>query len=41
MYFWMFKLDFEKPEKPEFKLPNCWLIKKSREFQKNILAYVK
>ena len=33
----MFKLDLEKAEEPEIKLPtSCWIIKKSREFQKNI-----
>ena len=33
----MFKLDLEKAEEPEIKLPtSCWIIKKAREFQKNI-----
>ena len=33
----MFKLDLEKAEEPEIKLPNCWIIKKKAiEFQKNI-----
>ena len=34
----MFKLDLEKTEEPEIKLPTsiCWIIKKTREFQKNI-----
>ena len=34
----MFKLDLEKAEEPEIKLPtsNIWIIKKAREFQKNI-----
>ena len=33
----MLKLDLEKAEKPEIKLPNIsWIIKKAREFQKNI-----
>ena len=33
----MFKLDLEKAEEPESKLPNiCWIIKKAREFQRNI-----
>ena len=33
----MFKLDLEKAEEPEIKLPNShWIIKKAREFQKNI-----
>ena len=33
----MFKLDLEKAEESEIKLPNIrWIIKKAREFQKNI-----
>ena len=32
----MFKLDLEKAEEPEIKLPTCWIIKKAREYQKNI-----
>ena len=33
----MFKLDFEKAGEPEIKLPIIpWIIKKEREFQKNI-----
>ena len=34
----MFKLDLEKAEEPEIKLPtsNCWITEKAREFQKNI-----
>jgi len=33
----MFKLDLEKAEEPEIKLPmTCWITEKSREFQKNI-----
>ena len=34
----MFKLVLEKAEEPEIKLPAniCWIIKKAREFQKNI-----
>ena len=32
----MFKLVLEKAEEPEIKLPNHWIIKKAREFQKNI-----
>ena len=35
----MFKLDLEKVEEPEIKLPtsyDCWIIEKAREFQKNI-----
>ena len=32
----MFKLDLEKEEEPEIKLPICCIIEKAREFQKNI-----
>ena len=36
----MFKLDLEKAEEPEIKLPEikliCWIIEKAREVQKNI-----
>ena len=33
----MFKLDLEKAEEPEIKLPTiCWIMEKAREFQKNI-----
>ena len=32
----MFKLDLEKAEESEIKLPICWIIEKAREFQKNI-----
>ena len=33
----MFKLDFEKTEEPEIKLPaSGWTIEKAREVQKNI-----
>ena len=33
----MFKLDLEKAEEPEIKLPtSVWIIEKAREFQKNI-----
>ena len=32
----MFKLVLEKAEEPEIKLQICWIIKKAREFQKNI-----
>ena len=34
----MFKLDLEKAEEPEIKLPTSirWIIEKAREFQKNI-----
>ena len=38
--FQMFKLDLEKGEEPETKLPEikltCWIMEKAREFQKNI-----
>ena len=35
--FQMFKMDLEKAEEPEIKLPTiCWIIEKVREFQKNI-----
>ena len=35
--FQMLKLDLEKAEEPEIKLPIfCWIIEKAREFQKNI-----
>ena len=35
--FQMLKLDLEKAEEPEIKLPTfCWIIEKAREFQKNI-----
>ena len=39
MNFQMAKLDLEKTEEPEIKLPTsyiCWIIEKAREFQKNI-----
>ena len=32
----MYKLDLEKAEEPEIKLPICWIIENAREFQKNI-----
>ena len=35
----MFKLDLEKAEEPEIKLPtsyDIWIIEKAREFQTNI-----
>ena len=32
----MFKLDLEKAEEPEIKLPTSKIIKKAREFQKII-----
>ena len=35
--FQMFKLDFEKAEEPEIKLPtSSWITEKAREFKKNI-----
>ena len=38
--FQLFKLDLEKAEEPEIKFPNIhWVIKKVREFQKNIYFY--
>ena len=37
MNFQIFKLDLEKAEEPEIKLPTIWwIIEKAREFQKNI-----
>ena len=37
MNFLMFKLVLEKAEEPEIKFANiCWIIEKTREFQKNI-----
>ena len=37
MNFQMFKLDLEKAEEPEIKLPtSSWIIEKARELQKNI-----
>ena len=41
MNFHMFKLDLEKAEEPEIKLPTsvgCWIIEKAREFQKRSLS---
>ena len=35
MNFKMFKLDLEKTEEPEIKLPTSGIIEKVREFQKN------
>ena len=32
----MFRLVFKKVEEPEIQLPTCWIIKKAKEFQKNI-----
>ena len=37
MNFQMFSLDFEKAEEPEINI--CWIIKKAREFLKNIYFY--
>ena len=34
-----FKLDLEKGEELEIKLPICWIIEKARDFQKNIYIY--
>ena len=37
MNFQIFKLDLEKAEEPEIELPKIrWIIKKAREFQKNV-----
>ena len=38
----MFKLVLEKAEEPEIILPtsNNWIIKKAREFQKNVYFYL-
>ena len=36
MNFQMFKLDLEKAEEPEIKLPTCVGILKKQQFQKNI-----
>ena len=44
MNFQMFKLDLEKAEEPRDQIANIrWIIKKAREFQKNIcfIDYVK
>ena len=36
----MFKLDLEKAEEPEIKLPALrWIMEKAREFQKNIYFF--
>ena len=37
--FQMFKLDLEKAEEPEI-VNICWIIKKAREFQKNIFCFI-
>ena len=34
--FQMFKLVLEKAEEPEIIAKSCWIIKKTRDFQKNI-----
>ena len=34
--FQMFKLDLGKPEEPDQIANICWIIKKAREYQKNI-----
>ena len=31
----MYKLDLEKAEEPEIKLPTFWITEKTREFKKN------
>ena len=36
MNFQMFKLNFEKAEEPEIKLPTSVRLSKKQEFQKNI-----
>ena len=38
MNFQIFKLDLEKAEEQEIKLPICWITEKAREFQKNICS---
>ena len=35
----MFKLNLEKAEEPETKLPTSTIIEKAREFQKNIFCF--
>ena len=37
--FQMFKLDLEKAEEPEIKVNIRWIIKRAREFQKNIYFF--
>ena len=40
MNFQMFKLDLEKTKRTRDQIANiCWIIKKVREFQKNIYFY--
>ena len=37
----MFKLVLEQAEEPEIQVANiCWIIKKAREFQKNIYCFI-
>ena len=36
----MFKLDLEKAEEPEIKLPTSVGSEKAREFQKNIYCFI-
>ena len=36
----MLKLDLEKAEEPEIKLPTCWIIEKASKFQKNIFCCI-
>ena len=40
MNFQIFKLDLGKAEEQEIKLPNCWIIKKAREFQNIYLCFI-
>ena len=39
MNFQMFKLDLEKAKEPEINANICWIIKKAKEFQKNLYFY--
>ena len=43
MNFQMFKLDLEKAKEPEINANVCWIIRKARQFHKNIcfIDYVK
>ena len=43
MNFQMFKLDLEKAKEPEINANICWIIRKARQFHKNIcfIDYVK
>ena len=36
MYFQVLKLDLEKAEEPEIKLPTCWITEKAGEFHKSL-----